>query len=1518
MLQVAKQAGVSSGELGAALPSCYQGRREEEGGRREEVQGRREEVHTPYSGRREGRSLSEGRFDGQFVSYMKQPSREVSPQEGEEEGEVARVLSPTSLLLSPASTPLDLTTKRAAEAPVVEVEEVEELPTDYSLRYQEGEHPDKSAEATKPEMEFDDLPRTYCTEGTPMDTPFAFSTATSMSDLREPAIQEEEEEQEQEEKEVTVQYAVEGTPCVFSRAESLSDLEEVEGGEGEGAKLQAIPETGEEKGMAETEGEKEGAGSTPPPLPKEKTVKFREGAEGGAPHETPLMFSRASSVASLDSFDQEGSLPDGYSSYDASRATSGRVSPSDLPDSPSQTMPGSPRPRPPPRPAKASGAPPLAPAAVKSMYADVVTSYQEEGTPAVFSTRTSLSGLSAIDFEDEEKEKEEKKPEEERKEEVEEAKSANSTMSEDEDIYADSESLLGQLITSAMPDAKQAAAPRSRLPKPRTAWAPRPSGDSPRPSTESPQSTESPRPSRESPRPSTESPRPGEGSDDSTCSGEHADLLEDCIASAMPVPTARLGPRMAAEGAPAPDPKAGRRKRTPPVAMVAPRQPPAPPERKGSHLSHPCVAAAAASQDDFRRGGDTVRCWGAVEDTPLNFSAATSLSDLTVEEPSSGRFSAAEGARGRGTGQASGVDTPRRFMTEDTPAVFSRNDSLSSLEYEEEQRREAVRPPARHAAGSGCVSSPGSFQSHLPRPSAVGRSGSSGSSTGASEAAGRTANTQAKSFNSSLSSLSVESLDNTGQEEEDLLADCISSAMPKSKSEHFDLSSKSKKSKKSPARERPSLAKSSSGGLARERSQGSLVREKSGSNLVRESSASNLKSRSSSKSPRGSRMIPGVVIPELKLLPRSRPHSQEIKEIMEVKEIRPSGEVRLQEKVKEAVEVKEDRLEMMEETLTESRVSSLGLGSLTQSGLTEAGLVAEALHLSSSYSEAGPASYSEAGPASLIVDQQPPSLMLDSLPSLSLPTAAPRRPSMPEAAPRGLQCRHTLSGKLGSSVPVAVRRALGGAMGAVSAEDLSSISSCHSNIDNIQPPTYMEELDMDSSMISVASLTSDAANLAVLGGSGSTDSASVSITSEAIRDMVGPAGRAVRDFQDSSIISAPNMTMSGMSQELAMVGPPTAMEDLTLTTGTGTLVADLPAGGTFVVNAEENNDTIADVPDAFDDEETVNEPTLTAGSEGQDCEAIPELPRDSRHTTPAQSGGESSVEGTPSTRRKVSPKERRQVDRERYLTFTKEQEMEETLTASRAGQLTETTEFRAAARGVEEDRFRTRTITKEDLATSPSSSPEKSSPSSSRSSKQRRAEEGARFLTQTIGPGDLVRREEEAAFDRREEEEESLNAAVLESEALRVVASLSFQGRSRSQSTEILGEAEMADSREELRSRDTSGEKRPRVVKPWESRVQEQEAAPPGIRGRRRALYSPPMKRATIPPPVAPKPQLSRPRTASSPQTSPRMVRGTRATQLRQANARKEAPRAVSPAGPSQGLAQPPPAPLAPPPPPHL
>ena len=740
----------------------------------------------------------------------------------------------------------------------------------------------------------------------------------------------------------------------------------------------------------------------------------------------------------------------------------------------------------------------------------------------------------------------------------------------------------------------------------------------------------------------------------------------------------------------------------------------------------------------------------------------------------------------------------------------------------------------------------------------MGRSGSSGSSTGASEAGAarkRTASQGGKSFNSSLSSLSVESLDNTGQEEEDLLADCISSAMPKSKSEHFDLAAKSKKSKKSPAREKPGaslLLREKSAPSLREKSPGA-AREGAGSVLRRERSGSNLR-RSSSKSPRGSRLVPGVVIPELKLLPRSksqemrllprsRPHSQEVKEIMEEKYLPVKQEERLKEEIEEP---EEEQVDAPVQSVWDkpsvdtscpflegaggaggNQVESggslagsggsggpLGLCSLTQSGLTEAGLVARALSLST---------YSEA--PSLISDTGPPSLMQDSLPSLSMAACPPRRPSLHSDA--ALQCRHTISSKLGSSVPLAVRRALGGREG-LSIEDLSSLSSCHSNLDAIQPPTLLEDLDMDSSLMSVASLNSDMAALA-MAGSGSTDSASASLTSEAIRAVVGPCGAEVRDFQESSMISAPHLTMSGMSQGLDKVEPPSNMEELTVTANSCTLVADLP-GGTFLVQqAEDNNDTIADVPaDALDDEETVNEPTLTGGSEGvlgEDMvEAIPDLPRDSRGGTPAQSGGESSAENTPEARRKLSPKEKRQVDRERFRTITKPEEeheeqegMEQTLTQSRAMMLDDQTSFRQTARGLDDERFRTRTITREDLSCP--SSPEKNPSPSSRRGRD------ARFLTQTIGPGDLV---------RREEEEESLPAVFLAEEALRVVASLTEgTARSRSQSAEILGESEMRDSREDLlRSRDQSRDllardeslekvvSRPRVCKPWETRVQ--------------------------------------------------------------------------------------------------
>ena len=69
-------------------------------------------------------------------------------------------------------------------------------------------------------------------------------------------------------------------------------------------------------------------------------------------------------------------------------------------------------------------------------------------------------------------------------------------------------------------------------------------------------------------------------------------------------------------------------------------------------------------------------------------------------------------------------------------------------------------------------------------------------------------------------------------------------------------------------------------------------------------------------------------------------------------------------------------------------------------------------------------------------------------------------------------------------VPEMMRRALGGAGSsgaavppgmAESAEGLSSLSSCQSNLDLVKPPSFMEELDMENSMLSLDSIRSEVA-----------------------------------------------------------------------------------------------------------------------------------------------------------------------------------------------------------------------------------------------------------------------------------------------------------------------------------------------------------------------------------------------------------------------------------------------------------
>ncbi len=427
---------------------------------------------------------------------------------------------------------------------------------------------------------------------------------------------------------------------------------------------------------------------------------------------------------------------------------------------------------------------------------------------------------------------------------------------------------------------------------------------------------------------------------------------------------------------------------------------------------------------------------------------------------------------------------------------------------------------------------------------------------------------------------------------------------------------------------------------------------------------------------------------------------------------------------------------------------------------------------------------------------------------------------------------------------------------------------------------------MDNSMLSVASLpdfaaaaTTASGGLAGSGCSDDTSAAEMSLTSEAILDIVRPAAAAVEAFHSleededdnecSSSLRFEGLTLaSGMSQGLDCVDQPTLVADNTTTTSQRTLAADthtlvaaaasegatycvVPAaaaasGGTAVADLA-GDDTIADVTDICD-EESVMEPTLTTDSDAG-VEDIPELPRDlSQQATPAASGGESSVETTPlAGRRKLSPREKRQQDPERFLTFTKKErpdsasvssgyKSEETAMATTAAvqvqqrrdsassSSSSSASSRTQQRRLEDaDRFRTRTISREDIGNIPGNfdivvvpppssssnnnastqqSTAKTSASPRGSIRQRRTEEADRYRTHTVSVGDLPplspSRIGAVAADMRISPAAGLRitaseAAFLESEARLVVQTIKerkAEARSRSTSVDLLKEPE--------------------------------------------------------------------------------------------------------------------------------
>ncbi|XP_014245242.1 adenomatous polyposis coli homolog isoform X2 [Cimex lectularius] len=111
--------------------------------------------------------------------------------------------------------------------------------------------------------------------------------------------------------------------------------------------------------------------------------------------ETPLMFSRCSSLGSLSSCEQQDDCRSSVVS-EFSRMTSGILSPSEVPDSPTQTIPPSPRVKVPPVLTETNEAEEK-PSGQPGVFDDAVVAFKEESTPAQFSTATSLSDLTFDD-----------------------------------------------------------------------------------------------------------------------------------------------------------------------------------------------------------------------------------------------------------------------------------------------------------------------------------------------------------------------------------------------------------------------------------------------------------------------------------------------------------------------------------------------------------------------------------------------------------------------------------------------------------------------------------------------------------------------------------------------------------------------------------------------------------------------------------------------------------------------------------------------------------------------------------------------------------------------------------------------------------------------------------------------------------------------------------------------------------------------------------------------------------------
>ncbi|XP_016080401.1 PREDICTED: adenomatous polyposis coli protein isoform X5 [Miniopterus natalensis] len=430
-------------------------------------------------------------------------------------------------------------------------------------------------------------------------------------------------------------YCVEDTPICFSRCSSLSSLSSAEDEIGcdqrtqetESANTLQIAEIKENSGTRSTEGSvsevptvsqhirtkssRLPASGLSSESARHKAVELSSGAKSpsksGAQtpksppehyvQETPLMFSRCTSVSSLDSFESR-SIASSVQSEPCSGMVSGIISPSDLPDSPGQTMPPSrsktPPPPPPPQTVQAKQEIPknkipsaekresgpkqaAVNAAVQRVQvlpdADTLLHFATESTPDGFSCSSSLSALSL-----------------------------------------DEPFIQKDVELRIMPPVQE---------------------------NDNVNETESEQPEESNENQEKEVEKPTDSEKDLLDDSDDDDIeiLEECIISAMPTKSSRKAKKPTQSASKLPPPVA-RKPSQLPVYKLLPSQ----------------NRIQAQKHVSFTPGDDMPRVY-CVEGTPINFSTATSLSDLTIESPPN-ELAAGEGVRaGAQTGEFEKRDT---------------------------------------------------------------------------------------------------------------------------------------------------------------------------------------------------------------------------------------------------------------------------------------------------------------------------------------------------------------------------------------------------------------------------------------------------------------------------------------------------------------------------------------------------------------------------------------------------------------------------------------------------------------------------------------------------------------------------------------------------------------------------------------------------------------------------------------------------------------------------------------------